>query len=234
MAKLQKLVLPYALVPNQILFSKTLSLKAKGIFAYMQAKPNGWEFSADRIAEEILEGRDAVQSALRELEKEGYLTRNKFKDEKGLWEWEHTLHEKPSKQANPSQDNQALDNPAIKKQRNINKENTSTLPLEDVATQDKKEEFNTEQWVEKLSESKAIHLQLIYSYYSKYYPVTFKTKAIAERNLKSQLVSASNLTKSYSRDEIRKGLNHCKENYTEWRLSTVEKVLPHLLAKKSN
>lgn len=63
---------------NSVLNNPKLSLRAKGLFAYIYGKPPGWEFAAWRIAKENLEGRDAIKTTLIELEKAGYLTRKKL------------------------------------------------------------------------------------------------------------------------------------------------------------
>lgn len=89
--KLKKLNINYTQIPNELLYCDGLSLKAKGLFAYMQAKPDNWEFSYERIAIENIDGEKSVLSGLKELEDKGYLKRDKYKNEKGQWEWEHTL-----------------------------------------------------------------------------------------------------------------------------------------------
>ena len=76
-----------------------LVLRAKGLFAYIQGKPDKWNFSAERIALECKEGLQSVRSALRELETFGYLQRVKSQNEKGHWEWDYILHSAPSNSA---------------------------------------------------------------------------------------------------------------------------------------
>ena len=73
----------YGVVPNEILNNPELSLKAKGLFAYLQSKPDGWKFSVERIAKQTKEGADAVRSAIRELEEKGYLRRIPVKEKNG-------------------------------------------------------------------------------------------------------------------------------------------------------
>ncbi len=55
-----------------------LSAKSKGIWAYMKSKPFGWDFSAERMANEFTDGRRAMQNGLQELEHGGYLARTKL------------------------------------------------------------------------------------------------------------------------------------------------------------
>ena len=68
----------YATVPNSLLALPSLSMKAKGIYAYIQSKPIGWSFSKERIAKETAEGVDALRSGMDELVSAGYLRINKL------------------------------------------------------------------------------------------------------------------------------------------------------------
>jgi len=83
-----KQVVPFTQVPNNLLYNPEISFKAKGIWAYMSAKPYGWHFSADRIAEETKEERKAILAGLKELSGAGYITAKKLKDGRV----EYTLH----------------------------------------------------------------------------------------------------------------------------------------------
>ena len=87
-----------------------ISLKAKGLFAYIQSKPDGWDFSAERIAKYLKEGLQSVSSALKELEKSGYLIRQKKQNEWGHWEIEYVLNEIPAPE-NPAPGNPVYGNP---------------------------------------------------------------------------------------------------------------------------
>lgn len=57
-----------------------LSLRAKGVFAYMESKPKNWKFSSDRIAGDSKDGRRVVLNALNELIDNGYVSRRKSGD----------------------------------------------------------------------------------------------------------------------------------------------------------
>jgi hypothetical protein len=58
----------YGTVPNEILNNESLSFRAKGLYAYIQSKPDDWDFSSERIAAQSKDGRDSVRAALIELE----------------------------------------------------------------------------------------------------------------------------------------------------------------------
>jgi len=86
----------FGAVPIELLNSKEISLKAKGLYAFLQSKPDGWRFSVERIASQLKEGRDAVRRALKELEKFGYLIRKPRydKESKKLKGYDYILSEK--------------------------------------------------------------------------------------------------------------------------------------------
>lgn len=94
MAKLKKDVQGYGRTPNTLLNDNTITLKAKGIFAYMESKPDDWEFSVNKLEHALKESESAISSALKELEANGYLSRKKYQNEKGHWGIEYTLSDK--------------------------------------------------------------------------------------------------------------------------------------------
>lgn len=71
---------PFTQVANDVLNNKNLSLKAKGLYAYLFSKPDGWDFSSIRIKDDHTDGRKGVLSGLKELEDIGVLDRKKHAD----------------------------------------------------------------------------------------------------------------------------------------------------------
>jgi len=45
------------------------------MFGYLQSKPSNWQFSIEKMANQLMEGREAIRGALLELENAGYLIR---------------------------------------------------------------------------------------------------------------------------------------------------------------
>jgi len=92
----------HGVAPDELLNNPEISLKAKGLFTYLQSKPDNWKFSKERIACQNKDGKDGIKSALQELEKWGYLKRIPTKDKEGKWDgYDYILTEKPSAE-NPS------------------------------------------------------------------------------------------------------------------------------------
>ena len=77
MNKLKQKDTGFTIVANKPLCDKGLSLSAKGLYAYLRSKPEGWQFSADRIALECLECVRTIKAILQELEDIGLLTRQR-------------------------------------------------------------------------------------------------------------------------------------------------------------
>ena len=73
----------YTILPNAILRDKRLSLKTKGLFLIILSLPKEWDYSVAGLAIVAGCGRNAVQSALKEMEEAGYLTRSQAQGEGG-------------------------------------------------------------------------------------------------------------------------------------------------------
>lgn len=85
----------FATIPNELLNNEEVSLKAKGLYAFIQSKPEDWDFSVLKIASQLKEGREAVIGALQELETARFLHRQKYKNELGQWDCDYTLYCEP-------------------------------------------------------------------------------------------------------------------------------------------
>lgn len=86
----------YGVTPDEILNKCDLSLRAKGLYGFLQSKPDGWRFSVDRITANNKEGKSAIRVALNELECIGVLRREALKNSEGRWDgYDYILSEKP-------------------------------------------------------------------------------------------------------------------------------------------
>lgn len=77
---------PYGRTPNQLLYHSGISLSAKGLFGYMEAKPPRWSFSARRIATEIKESEKTIKKLLNELIEHGYVERKKKANGRAIYQ----------------------------------------------------------------------------------------------------------------------------------------------------
>lgn len=68
-------------VSNSALADKNISLKAKGLLAFMLSKPVDWTFYIGSMSSELKEGKEAIAGAINELIESGYVQRNELRDE---------------------------------------------------------------------------------------------------------------------------------------------------------
>lgn len=107
----------YWIVPNHVLNSPLLSFKAKGLYGYIQSKPEDWDFSAKRIANESSDWVESILSGLKELENAWFLERRTTKKENGQFEHEYFLYQFPLKiEEEPETGNAAPENAACNKE----------------------------------------------------------------------------------------------------------------------
>jgi len=77
---------PYGSSPRKLLEDRNISLKAKGIYSFMECKSDGWNFTASSMASQLKESRKTILVAMQELKATGWLTYNKNKDGSGVYE----------------------------------------------------------------------------------------------------------------------------------------------------
>jgi len=67
-------------IPNDWVRDSRLSLKARGLLAMLMSHRQGWSLSIASIANNSQEGKDAIRSAITELEELGYLSRDQINE----------------------------------------------------------------------------------------------------------------------------------------------------------
>jgi hypothetical protein len=104
-------------IPNEWLRDTRLSFKARGLLALVMSHISGWSLSIASLADHNQEGRDAIRTAISELEKYGYLTRSQVNQDGKFGEAIWVTHDPTDY---PSSENPSSENPTPKK--NIIKE----------------------------------------------------------------------------------------------------------------
>ena len=66
---------PYVVLNKGFLEDKSISLKAKGIMAYLLSKPDNWQVYISDIANHCSCGEKAIRSGINELKLRGYIKR---------------------------------------------------------------------------------------------------------------------------------------------------------------
>ena len=104
----------YTVMSNHHLRDKSLSLKAKGLLSRMLSLPEEWDYTTKGLARICKDGVDSICAGVRELEKHGYVIRQRVRNPNGqLGAIEYTILEQPSppEPEKPERENPVLDNP---------------------------------------------------------------------------------------------------------------------------
>ena len=119
---------------NYHLRDKRLSLKAKGLLSQMLSLPEDWDYTLAGLCYINRESKDAIRTAIRELEQAGYIRRRQTTDRGGKFAGnEYTIYERSQEppSGEPSSEKPSSGNPTTGKpmpenptQQNIEKQNT--------------------------------------------------------------------------------------------------------------
>ena len=113
----------YTVMSNYHLRDKTISFKAKGLLSLMLSLPEDWDYTLAGLTRISLEGKDAIRAAVVELEKAGYVTRSRVRNEKGhLQGTEYVIRERPVFSAQPALEEPASENPTLEDTTQLNKD----------------------------------------------------------------------------------------------------------------
>ena len=125
----------YTVMSNYHFKDKSISLKAKGLLSQMLSLPDEWDYTLGGLASINKEGKDAIRSAINELENAGYVYRRQSYDSKGQFSHnEYFVFEYPDdiekhiippmsqipSSENPSSDNPSTDNPQTENPTQLN------------------------------------------------------------------------------------------------------------------
>lgn len=136
----------YTVMSNYHLRDKSLSLKAKGLLSQMLSLPEDWDYTLAGLSFINRESKDAIRSAINELEKAGYIIRRQTTDASGKFAGnEYIIHEAPEP-IPPSLEKPLSENPTTEKpstgkpssenptQLNIDIQNTEKINTDRVST----------------------------------------------------------------------------------------------------
>ena len=146
----------YTVMSNHHLRNKDLSLKAKGLLSQMLSLPENWDYTLKGLSLINRESIDAIRTAVWELEKAGYITRQQNRDGKGkMADMIYTIYEQP--QPRPEQPDEAapgLENPVLENPTSDNP--TPGKPTLGNPTQLNKDILSKEQSITDLSSTDSI------------------------------------------------------------------------------
>lgn len=85
----------YTTMSNYHLRDISLSYKAKGLLSFMLSLPETWDYSVKGLVSVSKENIKAIRTILKELEDHNYLVREKYKNNKGQFEYNYSIYEVP-------------------------------------------------------------------------------------------------------------------------------------------
>lgn len=81
-------------IDNRMINDSNISAKAKGILLYLLSKPNDWKVYEVDITNNMKDGKDSINSGIKELITAGYIHRARAHDERGRFAgYEYTVYE---------------------------------------------------------------------------------------------------------------------------------------------
>lgn len=87
----------YTVMSNTHLKDRRLSYKAKGLLSVILSLPPEWDYTITGLSIIAVDGVDSVKTALKELEKYGYVTRRQLRDERGrMAQNEYLVYDNPT------------------------------------------------------------------------------------------------------------------------------------------
>lgn len=129
----------YTVMSNYHLRDKRLTLKAKGLLSQMLSLPEDWDYTLSGLSHINRESKDAIRSAVNELEKAGYIHRRQTTDASGKFSTnEYVIHEHPDQpepslekplSENPTTDNPPTGNPSPENPTQLNTKKPSKEKL---------------------------------------------------------------------------------------------------------
>ena len=98
--RVKRLPKNYTVMDKGFLEDARLSMKAKGILAYLLSKPNNWKVIVADIVNHCKDGKSAIYAGLKELKENGYYKKVPVRNEEGtrIMYWESTVYEVPNLQ----------------------------------------------------------------------------------------------------------------------------------------
>ena len=116
----------YTVMSNYHLRDKSLFLKAKGLLSQILSLPEDWDYTLSGLCYINRESKDAIRSAVNELEQAGYIERHQTTDEGGKFSSnEYIIHEQPISLP-PSLDKPSSENPTQLNKDRVTKDQAIT------------------------------------------------------------------------------------------------------------
>jgi hypothetical protein len=129
----------FTIVSNEIFRRSDVSARAKGIYIYIMTLPDDWKLYKSEIYKHFTEGITAIDTAFKELETLGYITKERCKGEGGKFAgWDYTIRESIEK-TDPMENRKSVEPKSVNRQlqstdslQSTDKQSTNKLNKEQV------------------------------------------------------------------------------------------------------
>ena len=113
----------YTVMNITCLQDPNMSMKAKGLYAYLMSLPEDWVLHQTELKRHFKDGRDSIRTAVNELIENGYVTKVDTRNELGqIVDCTYTVYEEPRK----SMENPATEKPITENPTSVNPSIQST------------------------------------------------------------------------------------------------------------
>lgn len=146
----------FTIIPNEMIQDSELSLKAKGLLCYLLSLPDDWVIYKGQLQNNCVEGRDAISSAFKELQKKGYIVSVRLMNSDGTFNgYSHVVYDLAQKEGaeKPNTENPKTDKPTSDKPPLQNTNPTNDLP--DKETKERAFTFFWDLYDKKIDKAKA-------------------------------------------------------------------------------
>ena len=172
----------YTVMSNYHLRDKGLSLKAKGLLSQMLSLPEDWDYTLAGLSYINKESKDAIRSAVKELETAGYVIRHQTIDGSGKFSTnEYIIYERPvavpplsiPSSGAPSSENPPTGKPSSEnptqlntkksntEKQNTDGQNTDSLPIPSIPSNAQRASSETKRKETMSPESMEIYREMI-------------------------------------------------------------------------
>ena len=122
----------FTVVANCVFKDRSLSAKAKGILVEMLSLPESWDYTLKGLTSLFSDGIDSIRQGINELEKHGYIVRERKRDARGrLGGMEYVIYETPHIVREEDQTSQSVENFAPE-----SPEPTTEKPMQDSSAEE--------------------------------------------------------------------------------------------------
>ncbi|QDH23494.1 DnaD domain protein [Saccharibacillus brassicae] len=120
----------YVVMDRRFLHNNKLSLKAKGLLAYVLTLPDDWKFHIEELAKHSTDGEKGLRSGWKELIENGYVNRVPIREGQRIAYWETQVFEHPS--LNPlHSENRQIENPLLSGSVHVQKLHVDPVHVQD-------------------------------------------------------------------------------------------------------